>query len=197
MKNGVITISREYGSGGRMVGREVAKRLGINFYDEEIIDQVATQTGLAKEYIKEQGEYSPSTSLFSYGLIGRTYTGISANDYIINAQREIILKAAKSSACVIVGRAADYILKDREDTIHTFICANMETRVKRVKEEYKESSHNFEKMIKERDKKRRINYEYYTDRKWGKVYNYDICLNTSRISLDKCVDVIAKLYNNL
>ena len=190
----IITISRQFGSGGRTVGKKLAERLGYDYYDKEIIEQVHKETGFSKEFIENQGEYSPSSSFFTYAFIGRDANGVSMNDYLWNAQREFILKIAEGERpCVIVGRCADYILADRNDVLNVFVHADTEFKVKRILEEYGETKVAPEKRLKEKDKKRKINYEYYTDRIWGKCSNYDISLNTGRIGIDKCVDILEDL----
>lgn len=192
----IITISRQYGSGGREVGQKLAERLGYDYYDKEIIEQVHKDTGFSKEFIEKQGEYSPSSSFFTYAFIGRDANGVSMNDYLWNAQREIILKIAESDKpCVIVGRCADYILAERADVLNVFVYAENEFKVKRILEveEYGEAKEAPEKKLKAMDKKRKINYEYYTDRTWGKCSNYDLALNTGRIGIDKCVDILEDL----
>ena len=194
MKRKIITISRQFGSGGRTIGKKLANRLGYAYYDKEIIEQVHEKTGFSKEFIEDQGEYSPTKSLFSYAFVGRDVNGISVNDHIYNAQRKVILEiAAKDEPCVIVGRCADYILKDSEDTFNIFIHASKEFRANRVLEEYGESNESIDKRLKDKDRKRRINYKYYTDREWGVCTNYDISLDTGRLGIDRCVDILERL----
>lgn len=194
MKKKVITISREFGSGGRTVGKKLAEKLGYAYYDKELIEKVHGETGFSKEFIEEQGEYSPSKSMFSYAFIGRDINGVSMNDYVWNAQRKIIIELAESDEpCVIVGRCADYILRDREDVFNVFIHADMEFRAKRIVQEYGETAESPQKRLKDKDKKRKINYRYFTDREWGVCQNYDISLNSGTLGIDKCVDIIADL----
>lgn len=117
MKKRIITISREFGSGGRYIGEEISKKLGIEFYDKEIIAKVAEKTGFAKEFIEQKGEYAPLKNIFAYGLVGRDANGKSVDDMLYSVQREIIIEASDKSPCVIVGRNADYLLKDRDEYI--------------------------------------------------------------------------------
>ena len=119
MKN-IITISREFGSGGRSIGRAVAEQLGYSFYDRELIEKIAEETGLSKDFIEKNGEHSHGTNIFSYAFVGRTAAGQSMEDYLWKKQREIILKLAEEGKCVIVGRCADYILRDRKDCLNVF-----------------------------------------------------------------------------
>ena len=193
MKKNIITISREFGSGGRTVGRKLAERLNIPFYDGEIIEKVHEETGFSQEVIKEQGEHSPTKSIFSYAFVGRDVNGISINDYVWNAQRKIILDLAEKGPCVIVGRCADFILRDRDDCFNVFIHADEKFKAERIVKEYGETDKSPEKRLREKDKKRKINYKYYTDQDWGVCDNYDISLNTGTLGIDKCVDIIEEL----
>ena len=193
MKKNIITISREFGSGGRTVGRKLAERLNIPFYDGEIIEKVHEETGLSQDFIKEQGEHSPTKSIFSYAFVGRDVNGISINDYVWNAQRKIILDLAEKGPCVIVGRCADFILRDRDDCFNVFIHADEKFKAERIVKEYGETDKSPEKRLREKDKKRKINYKYYTDQDWGVCDNYDISLNTGTLGIDKCVDIIEEL----
>ena len=193
MKKNIITISREFGSGGRTVGRKLAERLNIPFYDGEIIEKVHEETGFSQDFIKEQGEHSPTKSIFSYAFVGRDVNGISINDYVWNAQRKIILDLAEKGPCVIVGRCADFILRDRDDCFNVFIHADEKFKAERIVKEYGETDKSPEKRLREKDKKRKINYKYYTDRDWGVCDNYDISLNTGTLGIDKCVDIIEEL----
>ena len=162
MKKTIITISREFGSGGRTIGRKVAQELGFAFYDKELIEKVAEESGFDKQYIEEQGEYAPAKSAFAYAFIGRDRNGMSVSDYIWQAQRKIILNLAEKGNCVIVGRCADYILQDREDCLNVFIHASMEKRAERIVKLYGETDKSPKKRLEEKDKKRKINYRYYT-----------------------------------
>ena len=121
MKKRIITISREFGSGGRFIGEEVAKKLGIAYYDKNIINEIAEKSGLSPEYIQENAELSPKKGLFAYAFAGRDVTGKSVEDLVYEAQRKVILELAEKEPCVIIGRNADYILKDRDDVLNVFI----------------------------------------------------------------------------
>lgn len=193
----IITISREFGSGGRTIGKMVADKLWISFYDSEIIEKVAEESGYAKKYIEEQGEYSPSSSIFAYSFVGRNIDGLSVNDHILAIQRKIILELANKEACVIVGRCADYILKDRDDVLNVFIHADTSFKADRIVRLYGETDKAPEKRLAEKDKKRSINYKYCTDRTWGVAQNYDISLNSGSVGLDKCAELIIQLYKEL
>lgn len=193
MERKIITISREYGSGGRYIGEEVAKRLGIAYYDKKIIAQTAEKTGLAEEYIEEKGEYAPSSSFFAYAFVGRHSDGSSIDDYLYAAQRQIILDVAEQGPCVIIGRCADYILRDREDCLHIFVHGNEEAKVRRIMELYHVSETEAKRQLKFVDKKRSTNYNYYTDRKWGVTQNYTLSMNSSELGYETCIEMICSL----
>ena len=190
----IITISREFGSGGRFIGEETAKKLGIAFYDREIIAKVADDLGLSEKYVADRGEYAPSKNIFSYAFIGRDINGNSIADQIYSYQQKIIKELAAKEPCVIVGRSADYILSGRDDVLNVFIQGNKADKIVRIKEIYSKSDDEAARMIKDTDKKRSVNYRYCTDQKWGSRKNYDIVLNSSTLGYDNCIDVISKLY---
>ena len=193
MKKRIITISREFGSGGRTVGRRVAERLGIAYYDKELIEKIAEGTGLSEAFIREYGEHAPGTNVFSYSFLGRTANGMSMQDYIWTVQRKIIKELAGKEPCVIVGRCADYILRNREDCLHVFIHSSLEKKVERIVKIYGETSDKPEKRLEDKDKKRSVNYHYYTDRKWGDARNYHLSLDSGEFGIERCVDIIAGL----
>lgn len=195
MSKKIITISREFGSGGRSIGKAVAEKLNFSYYDKEIIEKVAQETGFSQEFISEQGEYSPSKNKFAYSFVGRDINGMSTNDYLWKAQRKIILDIADTKSCVIVGRCADYILKDRTDCLNVFIHADKTIRAERIVTLYGETAQSPEKRLNDKDKKRRINYKYYTEQDWGMSQNYNLSLDSGYIGIDKCVDIIVDLVN--
>ena len=194
MAKRIITISREFGSGGRFIGEETAKKLGIAFYDREIIAKVADDLGLSEKYVADRGEYAPSKNIFSYAFIGRDINGNSIADQIYSYQQKIIKELAAKEPCVIVGRSADYILSERDDVLNVFIQGNKADKIVRIKEIYSKSDDEAAKMIKDTDKKRSVNYRYCTDQEWGSRKNYDIVLNSSTLGYDNCIDVISRLY---
>ncbi|UWP60749.1 AAA family ATPase [Ruminococcus gauvreauii] len=195
MANSIITISREFGSGGRTIAKKVAEELEYAYYDKEIIEEVAQSTGYTPEYIAEAGEYSPTGNIFSYAFVGRDQSGISAADYLWIAQQKLILDIAKREPCVIVGRCADYILRDMEHVWNIFIHAPLEDRARRIVEKYGERDTSPEKRLRDKDKKRSVNYKYYTDQEWGKSQNYHLTLDSSRLGIDKCTDIITGLVH--
>ena len=190
MTKRIITISREFGSGGRFIGEEVAKKLGIKYYDKEIIGQIAKESGLAPEYIKENAELSPKKGIFAYAFTGRDITGKSVEDMVYEAQRKVILDLAEKEPCVIIGRNADYILKDRDDVLNVFIHGDMPEKVQRIMGLYNVEEKEAVKMMADTDKRRRTNYNFYTDQNWGKASNYTLCLNSSQLGYDKCESII-------
>ena len=186
MTKRIITISREFGSGGRFIGEEVAKKLGIKYYGKEIIGQIAKESGLAPEYIKENAELSPKKGIFAYAFTGRDITGKSVEDMVYEAQRKVILDLAEKEPCVIIGRNADYILKDRDDVLNVYIHGDMPEKIQRICKLHNTSEADAVKMINDIDKRRMTNYNFYTDQKWGKAANYTLCLNSSQLGYDKC-----------
>ena len=200
MEKKIITISREFGSGGRTVGRMVAERLGIPFYDKELVDQIAVESGFAPKFVEEHGEHSPGSSLFSYAFapqgVPGVMNGLSTADFLWNIQCSVILQLAEQGPCVIVGRNADYILKDRPDALHAFVFADIPYRAERIVRRYGESEKTPEQRLNEKDKRRRVNYQHYTGRTWGQSQNYDISLDTGVLGIDQCVDIICRIVEN-
>lgn len=194
MKNRIITISREFGSGGRTVGREVAEKLGIPCYDHELIEKIAEESGFTKEYIAERGEYAAHGSWLASAFSDRDYNGHSNQDELWKVQRKVILELAQKGPCVIVGRCADYILKEKQDCLSVFIHSDLEKRAKRIVEQYGERSDTPQKRLKDKDKRRAAYYQFYTEQKWGAVQNYDITLNSGSLGIEKCVEILASLY---
>lgn len=197
MEKKIITISREFGSGGRTIGRLVAEKLGIPFYDKELVDQIAVESGFAPKFVEENGEHSPGRSFFSYAFapqgVPGVMNGLSTADFLWNIQCNVILQLAEQGPCVIVGRNADYILKDHKDCLHVYIHADNEFRADRIVRLYGESEKSPEARLAEKDKRRRVNYQHYTGRNWGMSQNYDLCLKSSEIGIEKCAEIIAEL----
>ncbi len=196
----IVTISRQFGSGGRSIGKKVAEALGYDYYDKELVKQVSMATGFAPEYIEEKGEYAQSRSRLSYlfttvGTAG-VMNGMSAADYLYTMQRKVILDIAEKGNCVIVGRCADYILREREDALHVFIHAPVPYRAERIVRLYGVSEQPPEKRLADKDGKRRINYEHFTGRTWGAADNYAISLNTEAIGEDNCVRLLTEIVKH-
>ena len=200
MKKNLITISRQFGSGGRTVGHLVAEKLGIPFYDKELVEQIALESGFAPRFVEEHGEHAPGNSIFSYAFASHgvpgVMNGLSTADFLWNIQCSAILQLAEKGPCVIVGRNADYILKDRKDILHAYIHANLEFRADRIVRLYGESEKSPLARLQEKDKRRKLNYQHYTGRTWGDANNYDICLNTGVIGVEKAAQIILNLVEN-
>ena len=200
METKIITISREFGSGGRTIGREVASRLGIPFYDKELVEQIALESGFSPKYIEEHGEHAPSVSRLSYAFshqgVPGFMNGMSTADFLWSIQCRVILQLAEQGPCVIVGRNADYILKDRKDCLDVFIHADLDYRADRIVRLYGESEKSPEARLQEKDKRRKVNYQHYTGRNWGQASNYDLCLNSAALGIDACVDLIVSIAKN-
>ena len=190
MKKRIITISREFGSGGRFIGEEIAKKLGIAYYDKNIINDIAEKSGLSPEYIQEDAELSPKKGLFAYAFAGRDVTGKSVEDLVYEAQRKVILELAEKEPCVIIGRNADYILKDRDDVLNVFIHGDTPEKIQRITRLYNVEEKEAVKMIADTDKRRMTNYNFYTDQRWGKADNYTLCLNSSELGYDRCEKIV-------
>ena len=191
----VITVSREFGSGGRTIGRLVADKLGWSFYDKEIVNAVAQKSGFAEKFIEENGEYANvnSSLLFNLSVGSGAENGVlSLYDEIFNAQSQIIRDAAEKGNCVIVGRCADFILSDRDYCLNVFIYSDTESRKKRIIEVYGENNKPIEKRIRDKDKRRKVYYKSFTGNKWGEMKNYHLAINSGRISLEKCADMIVE-----
>ena len=190
MSKKIITISREFGSGGRFIGEEVAKKLGMKYYDRDIIGQIAEKSGFSQEYIQENAELSPKKGLFAYAFAGRDITGKSVEDMVYEAQRKVILEIAEKESCVIIGRNADFILKDRDDVLNVFIHGDRAEKIKRICKLYNVTEADAMKMMEDIDKRRMTNYRFYTDRKWGMAGNYTLSLNSSELGYDMCEKII-------
>ena len=190
MTKRIITISREFGSGGRFIGEEVAKKLGVAYYDKDIIGKIAEQSGLSPEYIQENAELSPKQGLFAYAFSGRDITGKSVGDMVYEAQRKIIMEIAEKESCVIIGRNADFILKDRDDVLNVFIHGDMPEKIQRIIDLYNVEEKEAVKMMADTDKRRMTNYNFYTEQRWGKASNYTLCLNSSQLGYDRCEKII-------
>lgn len=203
----IITISREYGSGGRTVGRELAKALQYAFYDSEIIDMAAKDSGLSPDFIANTEQNLQSAWLYNLlaGSVCVTSGGVVASgsnmalplaDQVFNAQRKVIIDLAKKGPCVIVGRCADFILKNTKEInlqslLNVFIYANAEDKVDRAVNEYKVAREEAKRMVPSIDKRRANHYNTFTDNNWGKRSNYDIMINTSTTGIKGAVDIIS------
>lgn len=192
MKNRIITISREFGSGGRTIGKMTAQMLSISCYDSELIQEIARESGFTENYIKDADEISPAGFLGS-AFASRTF-GPTNEDYIWEIQRKVILDLAQKESCVIVGRCADYILKDTADCLTAFIHADLEFREKRIVSVYGERTETPGQRIRKKDKRRSAYYRFYTDTNWGYAENYHISLDSGKIGIERCAEILRLLY---
>ena len=196
MKRVVITINRQYGSGGRYIGKKLSEKLGIPCYDEKLIDMVAKESGFAQDFVAEKGERMTGSLLFniasslSYANNVFSGNGVSLQDEIYFIQNKIIKDLAEKGSCVIVGRCADYALEDNPELLSVFIHANMDARIRRIARDFDLTDAKAKDLIKKTDKRRSSYYNYYTCKKWGDSRSYDLTLNTSKITPEACVDII-------
>ncbi len=194
MKNTVICISREFGSGGRVIGQAVAEGLGIPFYDRSIIDRAAEATGLSAEFIEQEEQRFNNSMLFNLSMGGHTVTasGVAFSNRVFEAESEIIRELAEKGSCVIVGRCADYVLREHPDLFSVFICADIDYRMKRAVSEYGLPADRAEKAVRNKDKQRARHYHFYSDRNWGAKEHYDMILSSSSLGMELCADLIAQ-----
>ena len=194
----IISIGRQYGSGGHEIGEKLAERLGVKFYDNALIDRVSKESGLCKEIIMEHDE--KPTSSFLYNLVTDPYsinfnrgsvTDMPYGQKIFLAQYETVKNIASEGPCVIVGRCADYILKDNENLLSIFIYADKDFRLKRIASENPEmSENNLNGLIDKQDRARASYYNYYSDNKWGRASSYDLCINSAKTGIEGAVKLI-------
>lgn len=188
----IITISRQYGSGGREVGRKLANQLGIPFYDNEIIEMAAADSTIDKKFFENYD--SSGVGGLLHGLSMDVYRGLSLDDKVFIQQAKVIRDMAEKGSCVIVGRCADVVLKDYKNVLKVFIYADMESRKIRIRDIYKETSKSALEQIQKNDKKREAYYNYYSKQRFGDMKNYNICLDSGNMGIDFCVDMIREAY---
>lgn len=195
----IITIGREFGSGGREIGKKLAERLQIAFYDKELLEVAAKESGICKELFESNDEkpvssllYTLSVNPYSVGAIAGTSDILPINNKLFLAQFDAIRKVAQQHSCVIVGRCADYALRDEPDCYHIFIHAPLQTRIKRIKQLYELSSGEAKDLIVKTDKKRGAYYNAYADHKWGEIGNHHLVIDSSLLGIDGCVELIIK-----
>ena len=199
MEKRIITVSREFGSGGRTVGKMLAERLGIAYYDKELVKQISMETGFDPKYIEEHSEHAPGKSLLSYIFGVRAahpdvMNGMTPADFLWCMQRKIILELAEKENCVIVGRCADYILRERKDCLNVFIHAPKAERAERIVKLYGESDVAPEKRLDDKDARRKVNYRHFTGQEWGVAQNYHLSLDSHMLGIEGCVDLIESVY---
>ena len=186
----IITIAREYGSAGRIIAKKVSEKLGIQYYDNEIIDMVAKELGYYIEMIRKNAE--EKTSSFMYSL-ATTANSLPLYDQVFITQSKVIRHIAQKGSCIIVNGIADYVLEDYDHVLKVFIHAPLESRIKRVQYDYQEKHDQYKKYVLSKDKKRSTYYHYYTTNKWGQIKNFDLTLN-SDLGIDAIVDTIVRFY---
>ena len=202
MPGNIITIGRQFGSGGRSVAKHLAEQLGIKYYDKELITMSAKESGISPEIFEKVDEAAANSLLYSMviGMYGATsrmtdYGELSINDKIFKIQTEIIKKLAEEGPCVIVGRCADYILRERTDLLNVFVYSDTEKRIERAVNEYGIQSKNIKEFILKSDKKRSNYYNFYTGKRWGASCNYHLCLDSGIFGIDGSVEIIEKALN--
>ena len=200
MKKKIVTISRQYGSGGRYIGENLAKAMGVPCYDEKLIDMVAKESGFAQSFVAEKGERMTGSLLFNIASslsfannVFSTNNGVTLQDEIYFTQNRIIKELADKGPCVIVGRCADYILREREDCLNVFIFADNESKIERAEKYFNITKEEAPAVLKKKDKARANHYKYYTDQEWGMASNYDLCLNSGLIGIEGCVKAIQQV----
>lgn len=200
MKKKIVTISRQYGSGGRYIGENLAKAMGVPCYDEKLIDMVAKESGFAQSFVAEKGERMTGSLLFNIASslsfannVFSTNNGVTLQDEIYFTQNRIIKELADKGPCVIVGRCADYILREREDCLNVFIFADNENKIERAEKYFNITREEAPAVLKKKDKARANHYKYYTDQEWGMASNYDLCLNSGLIGIEGCVKAIQQV----
>lgn len=205
MSNIIITIGRQFGSGGREIGEKLASSLQIGYYDKKLIELSAKKSGLAQSLLQDQDEKVTGSLLYSIvtgNMVGgslATVNSVPISDRLYTAQSELIEEVSKTESCVIIGRCADYVLRDNPDIrlLSVFIHAPLDQRIKRGVEKYGIEPDNAKKTLERTDKKRAHYYSYYSDRKWGDVTNYDLSLNSGLFGIDGCVEVLADVVNQM
>lgn len=186
----IITIAREYGSGGRLIAQKVAEKVGLFYYDNEVIDLAAKEMGMDVDAIRKVSEQKSSS--FMYTMSSAAFS-LPLNDQVFVMQSKIIRHLANHDSCIIVNGCADYILEDYDDVLTIFIHAPLESRIHRVKEVYKEQHDDYKKYIMKRDKGRSNYYNYYTTKKWGHLKNFDLTIN-SDLGIERVAQIIADIY---
>ena len=197
MAKRIITINRMFGSNGRLIGKTLAENLDIGFYDKELIDMAAKKNNIPFDTLAKVDEKKASQWVFpvdSELQFTDNFSFVPMNDVLYDLQRKIILSLPQKEDCVIVGRCADAILEGSADLLKVFVHADFEKRAKRIVEKYGETEEPTEKRLRDKDKRRALYYQFYTDLEWGNMNHYHIILDSGSLGIEKCVDVIASLY---
>ena len=196
-KNLVITIGRQFGSGGRQIGKQLSEKLGIPYYDKEILAEAAKNSGICEEIFEHHDEKPTKSLLFSlvtgvqmHGPLGATYLDMPLNHKVFLAQFDAIRRLAGEGPCIIVGRCADYVLRDNPDVVKLFVKAGMDKRMARAIEVHSVEPEKAEDYVRKMDKQRASYYNYYATNTWGDVNNYDLCLDTGKLGVEGSVELI-------
>ncbi len=199
----VITIGRQFGSGGREIGEKLSKAYGINFYDRELLARAAKESGFCEEILQNHDErptnsflYNLVIDTYSFGYNSSAFVDMPISQKVFLAQFDTIKKVADEGPCVIVGRCADYALDGRDNVINLFIYADDDFKIKRVMDIYDLDENKARDMINKKDKQRQSYYNYYTNRKWGKADTYDLCINSSVLGVDGSVKLIKQFVED-
>lgn len=193
----IVTISRQYSSGGREIGRRLAEEWGVPFYDNELITRAAKESGYSVEAFESAESRATNSLLYSIargmatsGNMNTTFHNLSLDDRLFLAQADIIKKVAEEGPCVIVGRCADYILRKKENLVNVFVCADMDFRIERARTIDGMPLEKIEENILKMDKRRANYYNFHTGERWGRTENYDLCLNSSRVGIDNAIQIV-------
>lgn len=189
-----VTIGRQFGSGGREIGKKVAQALGIPYYDKELLKVAAEKSGLSHEFLSNYDEKPTNSFLYSL-VMGQQNVlsgvhGSTVEQLASQAQRDAVLSVAEQGSCVIVGRCADYILRDKPGLVRVFICADDDQRAKRICQRDGVSEKEAREKMKRMDKARSAYYAFHADREWSAADSYDLCINSSRRGIDAAVELI-------
>ncbi len=195
----IITISREFGSGGRYVGRLLAESLKIPFYDNELIDMLSKKSNYSKDFIKKTEDVKTSSFLYNLSTEGifmhNPYGAMAPNDKLFIIQNNLIKELAEKGPCVIVGRCSNYILRERDDVLNVFITCDMKHRIERCVKHFGIAEKDAQRELRKKDKARASNFNYYTGSEWGVVKNYDVALNTGTFGVEKCAEILKSLLD--
>ena len=202
--NSVITIGREFGSGGREIAKRLSEKYGIPYYDKDLLARAAKDSGLCEEVLQNHDEVPTSSFLYnlvmdtySFGYNSSAYVDMPVSHRVFLAQFDTIKKIAEEGPCIIVGRCADYALADRDNLVTVFIAGKMEVKVKRIMEKYDLTESKAREMIMKKDKQRKSYYDYYSSKKWGNVDTYDLAVNSSVLGFDGTVELISEFVDNV
>lgn len=197
--NMIYTIGRQYGSGGKEIGTKLAEKLGIKCYDRELLERASKESGLCQELFENHDEkptnsflYSLVMDTYSLGYSSSSYMDVPINHKVFLAQFDTIKRLAAEGPCVIVGRCADYALEEMDNCVNAFITADVETRARRISKLYDMTLSKATDAVIKTDKRRASYYNYYSNKKWGDVRSYHICIDSSQVGIDGAVDMLIK-----